>query len=336
MIHGEPIEGLVRELNDLTETALLRARLEPPDLRRVLAFTAKVSQVADQAFQDVLAVLIEVKYLAASDLRPDRIRDVRKQVELLTARSRFRDAEEICSRLHHLGDQYQSQIAPLLAGVTDTHSWQGVFGLINEHEGRLIMLVHQTVSDLGRRLARVNVDSLASLVHYADERIGAVRRGIDELRSLSNRILGLSGVPGLLELIETGGPQRPSAVFFNQGGLRMSGDTYTVGQAGAVGPGSSAQNISFQQLWQQNAGTVDLRQLGDELARLRSAMRSEATLPEHDEALGAVAAAEKEAKAGNGPKVLEHLRSAGKWAFDTATKIGVTVAAGAIKTGLGL
>jgi hypothetical protein len=52
--------------------------------------------------------------------------------------------------------------------------------------------------------------------------------------------------------------------------------------------------------------------------------------------LANVAAAEKEAKAGNEEKAIDHLKKAGKWALDMATKIGVTVATEAIKGSLGL
>jgi hypothetical protein len=60
-------------------------------------------------------------------------------------------------------------------------------------------------------------------------------------------------------------------------------------------------------------------------------MRKEASDPEHDEALGAVASAEKAAKQGDGPKALEYLKAAGKWAMDVATKIGTALAVEAMK-----
>jgi hypothetical protein len=116
----------------------------------------------------------------------------------------------------------------------------------------------------------------------------------------------------------------------------MARDSYTTGQAGAVGPNAMAQHMSFQQLWQQNSAQIDLSRLAADLATLRAAMRSEATEPEHDQALGAIASAETAAKEGNGAKALEYLKGGGKWAMDVATKIGVAVAAGAIRTSLGM
>ena len=60
-------------------------------------------------------------------------------------------------------------------------------------------------------------------------------------------------------------------------------------------------------------------------------MKEEAETPEHYQIVADVAAAETAAKAGNGPKVIEYLKKAGSWAFDTATKIGTSVAAEVIK-----
>ena len=53
-------------------------------------------------------------------------------------------------------------------------------------------------------------------------------------------------------------------------------------------------------------------------------------------ATGAVAAAEESAKKKDGPKVVEYLKTAGKWALDVAKEIGVPVAEAAIKGALGL
>jgi len=46
--------------------------------------------------------------------------------------------------------------------------------------------------------------------------------------------------------------------------------------------------------------------------------------------------AAKAAKEGNGPKALEYLKAAGKWAMDTATKVGVSVASDALTKAIGM
>lgn len=114
-------------------------------------------------------------------------------------------------------------------------------------------------------------------------------------------------------------------------GINVSSrDTYIVGQAGAVGPGAHSHDMSFQQLW--NQGDLELPRLAEELRQLRDAMRAESHgSSEQDEALGAVAAAEKAAVEGDGATALRHLRTAGAWGLKVAEKIAVPVATEALK-----
>ncbi len=114
------------------------------------------------------------------------------------------------------------------------------------------------------------------------------------------------------------------------------GDNYKVGQGMAVGPGAQASHGTFQQVWNEGGSKIDLAQLAAELARLRTALRAESTSAEQDVAIGAIAQAETAAVAEDGPGALAHLRNASKWVLGVAEKIGVGVAAGAIKTALGL
>ena len=96
------------------------------------------------------------------------------------------------------------------------------------------------------------------------------------------------------------------------------GDQYNVkneGQIGAIGTDVRAKDMNFNQTWNQLAGEIDLRELASELAKLRQEMKNEAIETEHHIALGEIAKAEQAAKSGDGPKVLEHLRSAGTWVF---------------------
>ncbi|MCA9904598.1 MAG: hypothetical protein KC547_12155 [Anaerolineae bacterium] len=80
----------------------------------------------------------------------------------------------------------------------------------------------------------------------------------------------------------------------------------------------------------------DPAKLAEELAQLRAAMKQQGQTVEHDEAIVAVGKAEQAARENDKAGVLQYLRSAGKWAFDVATKIGVNVAAEVIKKAAGI
>lgn len=114
------------------------------------------------------------------------------------------------------------------------------------------------------------------------------------------------------------------------------GDSYRVGQAGAVGPNSHAENITFNQIWHERGSEIDVPALASDLLTLREFLRSEARSPEEDEAVAEVSKALRAATSNDGPKALEHLQGAGKWALTAATAIGTTVAAAALKVALGL
>jgi len=82
------------------------------------------------------------------------------------------------------------------------------------------------------------------------------------------------------------------------------------------------------------AANVDLEHLAEELRRLRSALREQSSNLEQDEAIVEIGRAEAAAVAGDTGALVRHLKSAGHWAFDVATKIGTSVAAAAINKAL--
>jgi hypothetical protein len=125
------------------------------------------------------------------------------------------------------------------------------------------------------------------------------------------------------------------AMQISIGELNM-GDNYTASQVGALGPQAHAHNMSFHQVSAHQLGQIDMRTLAVELAALRHEMGQAATEPEQAITIGQIAAAEIAAKRGDLSSVVCQLKSAGKWAFDVATKIGVNVASEAIKKSMGL
>lgn len=113
---------------------------------------------------------------------------------------------------------------------------------------------------------------------------------------------------------------------------QIMGDKYNVsGQAGAVGSNAHAHDMTFNQLGSQIEKSVDLMQLANELSKLRQAMMKESTEVEHSIAVGEIAKAEQAAQSKDSSKIAEHLKSAGKWALDIASKIGVPIAVEALK-----
>lgn len=116
--------------------------------------------------------------------------------------------------------------------------------------------------------------------------------------------------------------------------VKNMGDKYTVYQAAAVGPNAHAHDMTLNQNYDQIDNSINLLQLTKELSTLQEAMIEEASTTEHRIAIGDVAKAEQAAEINDSAKVREHLKSAGKWSLDIATKIGVPVAIEALKKSL--
>jgi hypothetical protein len=136
-------------------------------------------------------------------------------------------------------------------------------------------------------------------------------------------------------------PARSSAsdpLVLNQffaGDIKMSSDQFNIsnvsGQIGAIGTANQISASTLTNATSNVDAAHDLSALASELASLRAEMRRVGTDIQHDQALVSVGAAEKSAKNGDAAGVTAHLKAAGKWALDTATKIGVQVAAKALE-----
>lgn len=105
------------------------------------------------------------------------------------------------------------------------------------------------------------------------------------------------------------------------------GDQYNVKQAGAVGPNSKAKKITFNQENYNLPEGTNYEELTAELKKLKDNLIQNASSSEHYESIAEITKAEEASKEKDGNKVVKSLVSAGKWAFNTATAIGVNIVA---------
>lgn len=200
MAEGE----LATQLDGMTRSAVADPSIADADLVPVLRFISQVVVLVQQAFGDVLASLIELSYLKAEDLREPRRTELLSNMDNVLARSRYRDAEEICSRLHSLSKLYEQAVRPKLGGLADRSEWGEVFQLLHEHEGAIIQMVLARIGNLQWRLKEAGEADLPAIRRDAAAGKGDLQDTLQQLWSLRNRILGLSGEAGLLELLATG------------------------------------------------------------------------------------------------------------------------------------
>ena len=266
MSHNSDVEQLTDEIVDRVGSLIKQATLPAADLRTVLGFLAKVALVVDQAFQDVYTLLIDLKYLARDEATPDRIRNYQKQLDLVMARSHYRDMEEICSRLGQLKEQFRQQIEPIVSTLADRGEWREIFWLVEDREGYILESVKRTVRELSKMLEGLN--DVEALNRKAGQKAENIRLALSKLHSLTNRIFGLSGEIGLLELTATDRSSMISGAVsvYSVGGIHMGDDIKArdiIGSAVGRGAKTTARDITVytQELEQSGAAiSAPLRQ----------------------------------------------------------------------------
>jgi hypothetical protein len=274
----------------------------------------------------------QMEYCDSQNLGPKRI-DIMKNIDLISSTSHYRDAEEICSRLKTLKSTYLNGLAQYIS-PGEQYQWSGLFGLIEEREGRIVQLISSQLREIKDGLARASAQNLPLLNLMASEQITDVQKSLRELNDFTSNILGLSGSAGLLEMLRD--PQvaptatRELSLMIDR--RQIMGDQHNYSTTGTQSPiyGAGMQARDISNMW--SGPSIDLHKLAWELAELRTAMKAEATgQTEQDVALGEIAKAEAAAKSGDQTGTLHALKSAGKWALSVAEKIGVGVAIAAMK-----
>lgn len=119
--------------------------------------------------------------------------------------------------------------------------------------------------------------------------------------------------------------------------MSQQGDHFTIsgGQNSAVGSRAISTGNSFQQLTVAGE-SVNLESLATELDALRKAMRRMAEEPAEDMSVAEIGQAAEAARDGDEGRVIQHLRSAGRWALDAASTVGTSLAEAALKSALGM
>ena len=205
---------LASQIRGMTQAAVADQRIGDQDLVPILEFISSVVLVVEQAFTSVYTQLIELSYARPEDLLEPRRTQILKSLDSVLERSRYRDVEEICSRLHHLSEHYSAVIRPKLGHLATESEWAEVFALLNEYEGRIMLLVRSRLRDIGASLETAKTNDLDGIRKAAGKAVDELRRALADLWQLRNQILGLSGEAGLLELLETG--RRPQVIAVSE------------------------------------------------------------------------------------------------------------------------
>lgn len=222
--------------------------------------------------------------------------------------------------------------------LTDFHT--DLINGVPEHEARGVKSLEASAwvnaaDTLIKKSPGISKDQIDRWIAISDEESSTGYDGLNQRSYVARYIYFFRRKVGLVQELglSINEPAYPQQTL-NIGAMYMN-DVYNVGQAGAVGP--SSMNLTSQQAWNQIKGNINEAQLTNDLVNLRKdLLKDAADDPEKSVAVGEVAAAEIALKSGKGDEVLDHLKRAGKWAFDVLTKIGVSVASETVKKSFGL
>jgi hypothetical protein len=123
-------------------------------------------------------------------------------------------------------------------------------------------------------------------------------------------------------------------VFIMEGEVTKK-ETNIHGPVGVYSEGNASHNIVNQYNRKIVLGQ-DKAELMKQLDQLKLSLTSEIDIPENVEAIRNLNEASKAIEAEQESPATSYLKSAGKWALDKAEKIGVSVAAAAIRHSLGI
>lgn len=138
----------------------------------------------------------------------------------------------------------------------------------------------------------------------------------------------------MLDGIETKRERLERCTTFHAEGDIYMGDRYQgKGRIGHLGPSHAKGDIVYQQ---DMSSGLDFDHLAKELPTLIKALQEKASETDHYVVIGAVAEAQKAVEEKDPSRAMEHLKKAGRWAFDAATGIGASVAANAISKAMGI
>jgi uncharacterized protein YjbI with pentapeptide repeats len=209
---------------------------------------------------------------------------------------------------------------------------------VNIHEdsgGKVVELAVEDIEDLSKEQIK---QLQTALEKEAQQQVEYQRKALSE----REKRLELEGEVKQLSLVVDKLIQRPNFIIQSMRDLGINdekNDTYNIsgGQQGAVGRNAHAHDMTFNKTINSAGESLDFVALAKELATLQIEIaKLQDSSPQAMNAAGEIAKAEIAAGEKDEVKVYEHLKAAGKWTLDTATKIGTSVAAEVIKKSMSL
>lgn len=244
------LESLLENLENTVSSAIVNASgVETDGLRRLLSLISTVILEAQKVYSEILSILVKLKY---SSINENVAREALYELDHLGFDFRRRRHQNFCSKLRELRESCQSLVLPelLKANIEDLELWLETFFRIESARSEYLSLERIAREDLYEILQgfEEGVSKYELVKEKASVHIEILNNSLTELQALNNKILGLSGKAGFLELVSD--PERlqqASVSIIKDVTMVNEGDTFHVSQAGAVGRNARSDNNKFYQ-----------------------------------------------------------------------------------------
>jgi hypothetical protein len=202
----DALETLIESLNSTVNVAVTSAEYVGSDsLRKLLTLVSTVSLEVQNSFSQILAILIKLKYISSRE----EIRKILRDFDY--HRYGFGNRQDVlyCYRLRELCESYQSLVLPELvkANLEDLESWLRVFFEFEHLPGSVLNIERVAYEELRSLLQELERNEQPERQDYevvkekSTAYIVNLNNSLAELQVLNNKILGLSGRTGFLELV---------------------------------------------------------------------------------------------------------------------------------------
>jgi hypothetical protein len=254
LVSSAALKLLLSNVENIVNAAVTNAPdLGTDGLRQLLSFIAAVILEVQKSYSELLSLLLKLKFISEHDT----VDSISSELWLWKYDVDRRQYRNLCDKLRNLRQAYETLVYPelLKSNIGQLEEWLDTFFKIERTRSRYLNQFEQLVdndlysllkslekSEKGYELLREKVTT------YIEE----LNSSLTELQQLNNKILGLSGRAGFLELV--GDPKRLQQAYVSivkDVTVVNEGSKYNVGQAGAVGDGARSDGNTFFQIPEQ-------------------------------------------------------------------------------------
>jgi hypothetical protein len=260
------LESLLTNLENVVDSAITSAEdINTDGLSNLLSLVSTVILQIQNVFSNILSTLVRIKYLDFTN--DENIEASLHEFERYRYDYRLRRDRYFCHRLRELCESYESLVIPelLKANISNLDEWLQTFLEVDSVRFsylRIEKMASQEILALiseARSSQEFREDKYRLVREKAAEYIEILNNYLYDLQNLNNRILGLSGRAGFLQLVSDPDRLKQTHISLVRG-VTMTNEAPKYDMRGANFPGGFAETNHGKMVETQNNYPSEQRQ----------------------------------------------------------------------------